>query len=53
MGIAAYRYPHGVYQNENRALSCIFRIGIEVFEIFEVPVEIADPVRLRLALGNA
>ena len=53
MGMAIDRHPHGVYQNENRALSCIFRIGTEVFEIFDVPVEITDPVLDRLALGNA
>ena len=53
MGIAIDRHPHGLYQNEKRALSCIFRMGTEVFEIFDVPVEIVEPVRLRLALGNA
>lgn len=52
------RYPHGVYQNVMRALSCMFRIGIEVFEIIDVPVEIADgevvdPEGLRLLVGNA
>jgi hypothetical protein len=52
MGIALYRYPHGFYQNEIRALSCMVRIGTEVLEIVDVPVEIADPVRLRLLEGN-
>ena len=47
------RYPHGVYQKLIRALSCMFRIGIEVFEITDVPVEIAVPVRLRPLVGNA
>jgi hypothetical protein len=46
-------YPQRDYQKEIRALSCMFRIGTEVPEIFDVPVEIADPVRLRLLLGNA
>ena len=46
------RYPHGVYQNVIRALSCMFRIGMEVPEIFDVPVETAVPVRLKLLLGN-
>jgi hypothetical protein len=53
MGITIDRYPHGVYQNVNRAPSCMVRIGTEVFEIFDVPVETADPVRLRLLVGNA
>ena len=34
-------------------MSCMFRIGTVVFVIFDVPVETADPVRLRLLLGNA
>ena len=50
--MAVTRHPKGVYQNVIRALSCMFRIGTELPEIFDVPVEIADPVRLRLLLGN-
>jgi hypothetical protein len=50
--MAVTRHLEGVYQNVIRALSCMFRIGTEVPEIFDVPVEIADPVRLRLLLGN-
>ena len=53
MGITIDGYPHGVYQKVIRPQSCIFRIGTEVAEIFDVPVETADPVRLRLLLGNA
>jgi hypothetical protein len=28
------------------------RVGTEVLEIFDVPVEIVDPVRLRPLAGN-
>ena len=51
-GIAVDRYPHRDYQNVIRALSCMVRIGTEVLEICDVPVEIADPVRLRPLAGN-
>jgi hypothetical protein len=52
IGIAVDRYPPRDYQNVIRALSCMVRIGTEVLEICDVPVEIADPVRLRPLAGN-
>ena len=44
--------PMRDYQNVIRALSCMVRIGTEVLEICDVPVEIVDPVRLRPLVGN-